>query len=274
MVVEEVKREKKREKKEKPKSVVKPNTLRKALLGKIKEYQKEQEITNIQTPIVKDFQDEFDKSLNYLQDLSKKKRKQKKRTNKNQTVKISSPMVDVELPAELRETKLHVTNDDKPYGCLKNGTKPTYRTWKRLTQKGYEPKPKIQISNPPKIKEPSLREKKLETIKTQFSEKQSTPKYLLKRKTTTRKYKLGKSGKHVSILIKNRHTRKKIQHEMSLLKKKSITDVKNYLRKRGLLKAGSDAPNDVLRQMYEQAILSGEVRNTGKDILLHNFLNP
>ena len=55
--------------------------------------------------------------------------------------------------------------------------------------------------------------------------------------------------------------------------KKSIIDVKNYLRQRNLLKAGSDAPPDVLRSMYENAVLTGDVKNESKDTLLHNFYN-
>ena len=84
---------------------------------------------------------------------------------------------------------------------------------------------------------------------------------------------MGKKGKKIGVLIKNRHTRKKIAHEQSLLKKQGILEVKNYLRKHNLLKCGSNSPNDVLRQMYEQAVLCGDIHNTSKDVLLHNYLN-
>ena len=88
------------------------------------------------------------------------------------------------------------------------------------------------------------------------------------------KYKLGKhdNGK-VSVLIKIAHTRRKVQTEAALLKQKSILDVKNYLRSKNLLKAGSEAPPDVLREIYEQSILTGLVENKAKDTLLHNFFN-
>ena len=86
-------------------------------------------------------------------------------------------------------------------------------------------------------------------------------------------YKLGKKGNKVGVLIKDRNTRKRIQEEHTLLKKKSIMEIKNYLKERNLIKVGSEAPNDVVRHMYEQAVLCGDVENMSKDALVHNFLN-
>lgn len=96
----------------------------------------------------------------------------------------------------------------------------------------------------------------------------------IRKKTIKRKYKLGKqlSKNKVSVLIKNKKTRKKIQHEEKLLKRIHIMDIKNQLVKMGLLKHGSTAPNDVIRKMYENAILSGEINNVNKDVLIHNYM--
>ena len=93
--------------------------------------------------------------------------------------------------------------------------------------------------------------------------------------TRTLKYKLGKNDnkKKIGILIKNSKTRKRIQQEYSLLKQKPIEEVKNYLRNKNLLKVGSSAPNDVLRQLYEQSILSGDIENKASDVLIHNYMN-
>jgi hypothetical protein len=87
------------------------------------------------------------------------------------------------------------------------------------------------------------------------------------------KYTLGKSKikNLVSILIKDRGTRKKILTAQKDLKKKSIQDIKNYLRDHNLIKIGSNAPNDVIRKLYESAMLAGEITNNNTEILLHNL---
>jgi len=177
----------------------------------------------------------------------------------------------------------------------KGGSKPTYRTWLRNTQKN---KPVINVSSvlpsisildtepeensnkeeggheiiapsvtTPSVPAPSVPAPAPPPYKPSFAPKR-------KRITRTLKYKLGKhKDGTVSVLIKNSHTRRKIQNEQSLLKQKSILDIKNYLRKNNLLKVGTQAPNDVLRHLYEQSILAGQVENKSKENLIHNYFN-
>ena len=104
-------------------------------------------------------------------------------------------------------------------------------------------------------------------------EKEKNKKYL--KRTVKRKFTLGKSDKlrRVSVLIKDRQTRKNIINSQKELKKTAITDIKKYLRQHGMIKVGSTCPPDILRKTFESAILTGEVTNTNKDILLHNFLS-
>jgi rubrerythrin len=106
----------------------------------------------------------------------------------------------------------------------------------------------------------------------QKTENEKNKQYL--KKTVKRKFTLGKSDKlrRVSILINNRQTRKNILDTQKELKKTTMTDVKQYLRQHGMIKVGSTCPADILRKTFETAVLTGEVTNTNKDTLLHNYM--
>jgi hypothetical protein len=93
------------------------------------------------------------------------------------------------------------------------------------------------------------------------------------KKTIKKKYTLGKSElkNTIGILIKDKNTRKKILTAQKELKRKNINEIKTYLREHNLIKIGSNAPNDVLRNLYESSMLTGEVTNINIDTLLHNF---
>jgi hypothetical protein len=108
----------------------------------------------------------------------------------------------------------------------------------------------------------------------QEMESKQTPKTYIK-KTVKRKFTLGRSDKsrHVSVLIKDRQTRKNIINVQKELKKKDITDVRKYLRQHGILKVGSTCPPDIIRKMFESALMAGEITNINKETLLHNFLH-
>ena len=94
------------------------------------------------------------------------------------------------------------------------------------------------------------------------------------KQTITKKYKLGKTpgSNVVGVLIKNSDTRRRIQEEHGILRRESIVEIRKYLHDHGLIKVGSDAPPDVLRNIYESAKMTGEISNTNKHVMLHNFL--
>jgi hypothetical protein len=94
-------------------------------------------------------------------------------------------------------------------------------------------------------------------------------------KTIIKRHVIGKSKKsrHVGVLIKNASTRKMITDEYKKLKKTNIAEVKTQLKNNGLLKVGSTAPADILRQTYESSILAGLVKNDSEGTTYHNFMN-
>ena len=180
-------------------------------------------------------------------------------------------------PAAISNFKI-LNSQAPPYSTIKNGSKPTYREWiknKNLNNTTL----KKQVNNEIKIHDKddininTERSVKLQELKKVYKKNGSLPKKYIKKQIKTIKYKLGKIGDKVSVLIKNNETRKKIKRECGILKQTSIKDIKDYLRKQNLLKIGSIAPNDVLRKMYEQSILSGEINNKNGDTLIHNFFN-
>lgn len=107
----------------------------------------------------------------------------------------------------------------------------------------------------------------------ELNELNENKKYI--KKTVKRKFTLGKSDKlrQVSILVKDRQTRKKLVETHKQLKQTNINDIKKFLRQRGMIKVGSTCPADVLRKTFECAMMAGEVTNTNKETLLHNFMS-
>jgi len=94
-------------------------------------------------------------------------------------------------------------------------------------------------------------------------------------RTIIKRHVIGKSKKsrHVGVLIKNASTRKMITDEYKKLKKINISEVKTQLKNNGLLKVGSTAPADILRQTYESSVLAGLVKNDSEGTTYHNFMN-
>jgi hypothetical protein len=357
--------------------------------------------------------DEFNDAMSYLSELSKKTKRDVERQKylNNKTMKnysqmhmhvhspsmemeiAGNPYVSLDLPPELQEPQSsrnyfvpepnsgivnlqYSPDNDVPYGCLKGGIKPSYRSWTSQTRKNYdtyespasqEPEVLVRPPTPPKqrdtsvlnggqqghyisslhkqtptptISGPSLsREQRLANIKQKLQKlqmqemvtnkanenpemknmqttmdviapliknyereleeledldeenishvpdilkysaekekdkKNASRKYI--KRTIRRKFTLGKSLKNgkVSILLKDKKTRKNVIEAQKQLKKTSINDVRKYLRQHGIIKVGSTAPTDVLRKTFESAMLAGEVTNINKDTLLHNFLN-
>ena len=252
-----------------------------------------------------DFNSDFDESLKYLSSLSENTKPVESSALHNQTfrhypVQTSSPIAEFEplvytgslenhpvtSPISLQPPKLSNSSAPK-WGCMKNGSLPTYRTWKTTTQKRHiEPnapiiceQPIISSNIPPLNDSIVKRRAEMRANMNAFNSPIHTkPKnrYLKQKRTVRRTYKLGRSKIHptVSVLISNRTIRNRLMTDAQELKQVPIDDVKRFLVKNGFVRVGSSAPNDVLRKMYETAkLMCGEIKNHNSENLLYNFLH-
>ncbi len=177
---------------------------------------------------------------------------------------IQQPMVlDLKINTDNNDTysgsNVNINNIPIIQNQLNGGTNSNNNNWNNSSNNSNTFNPSKSIGTQSvKIEEEPIERFKKEIVK----------------KTIRRKYKLGKSksANKVSILIKDRNTRRNILNAQKELKKKPLNDVKNYLHNHGLIKIGSNAPNDILRKMYEYSMLSGEINNNSADVLLHNYL--
>jgi hypothetical protein len=102
---------------------------------------------------------------------------------------------------------------------------------------------------------------------------QSSPAFL--RRTVKRTFTLGRRphARRVSVLLKDQYTRKQIQRDQTRLAETPLPDMRTYLRDRGLLRAGSFCPPELLRDTFCTAMMTGEVTNTHPNMRMHNFLH-
>lgn len=271
-------------KKQKSQSLVSPKKMKREFIKKVKNFQQQRQKTisekiNSNSADSTEFENEFNKSLGFLQNMIDSK-------------KNESPVpITLTVPKSLNSTNSKSSTTIKlppppPYSSMKNSSKPTYRQWAKTIKKPeLESKTTLQIEN--KSSEPILKSEralKLEAFKNKIKNNNRNNRNnkiepnddsYIKKKIITKTYKrkLGKIGKTVSVLIKNKDTRRNVQVEKAKLAEKPIVDIKNFLKEKNLIKAGSDCPSDVLRCMYEKCILTGDVENNSSGNLIHNFIN-
>jgi hypothetical protein len=74
--------------------------------------------------------------------------------------------------------------------------------------------------------------------------------------------------------VSNRTLRKRITERLQESKEKSIQEIKRELIKRGLIRVGTSAPNDIIRKMYEtMRMMMGEMRNMNMKTMYYNYIN-
>lgn len=151
------------------------------------------------------------------------------------------------------------------YGNLKGGRLPTYRAYHRTLRN------RNSLNNSGDIHSSKPRSNDHRRGGKRFSTKSRQ----VKKKTIKRTYHLGrnKANNQFAVLIKNNDKNRRIQEEENIIKNKPMHEVKSYLYDKNMIKIGTNAPDVVLRKMYETSILAGDVTNRNPKIRLHNFTN-
>ena len=353
----------------KPRPFIRPNTLKKTLLEKIKQHQQRKHggNENISSPASPNlasnesnlhpadvvdsgddnaaFANSFNDSLSYLQSLSNSRQTAKRNNGakttqsaQQQPVAQFTPLIESVAPAtfaapalvdsaELQQTMRPEINVDVPcsfdddnasqsyssislnsepvWGCLKNGSKPTFRTLhnpNNTTLKAVSAMPFTDtaaaaaaaaavaaadneictatndaIDTTYGTRKQRLDEYKRDHVQTSIKNQQPNIKIReTKQQIITKKYKLGKytnkNGPVIGVLIKNRQTQYNVEKKRNEMKHIPLHTIKARLHKKNLLKVGSIAPPDVLRELYETAVFAGDIEYENEGTLLHNFL--
>ena len=222
------------------------SNIRQLLLDKLKEHKKTRKIETTPTPLLQD--KTFDESCN---------EKEPERLERTMTSEIIS-----EIRSEKTEDKSE--SKDKPYGNLKNGSKPTYKMYQTQS---------IPVQSNPVQINPIQSQHQGQQGQQDYQDEEHVDPIILEEKEVKKTFKLGKSDKTktISILIKNNKTRKKIEDKKTEHKKTHLSTIKNYLKEKNLIKFGSTAPSKLLREMFETSELCGGILNQNKDVLIHNF---
>lgn len=222
--------------------------------------------------------------------------------------------IDLEVPSALTAAlntppiKLTPRPPTPQYGCLKNGNLPTYRTFHNTTQRNVAnmlgggvaaqqsptysnlanslttPTPSSTNTFDAPLSNGTSGNTLLEQIKRHNAVQDNMrgggvgiPKRPQKqRRIVKRTFRVGKSKVYprVGVLVANKTIRNNLANRVQDIKQTPIEQVKRDLVKRGLIKVGSSAPNDVLRKMYESvSMVCGEVHNHNSENLLYNYLN-
>tara|TARA_B100000035_G_C21011978_1_gene560063 strand:- start:450 stop:1418 length:969 start_codon:yes stop_codon:yes gene_type:complete len=275
----------------------KNDTLRKrSILRMIREHHSERNKDNFSkyqeklTPSVKE--NDFEAAKNFFKNMKPEPSK-----NNSYTLKNRDPEINKQIPANsisfnnnhqiqtINANDLHISDDTislnkvplpiSKHGCLKNGDLPTYRQYMNQTRKAYEVDNNnnntLSQSKPSEAFDRANHFKQMEKLKNLKKKKRR-----LQKKTIRTTFKTGKSRIKpcVSVLLANKTIRSNVLEKEHKLKQVPIEEIRKYLIKHGFIRVGTTTPNDVLRKMYESALLiCGEIQNYNSETLMYNFMN-
>lgn len=265
-----------------------------------------------------DFENDFKDSVEFMKKIADKQ----KETHLNQTIKNhnvsvvpsgvvvceQTNLIPVHLEPSFEEPSFEAPTIDQmsfeepsyfaepvkilprpDYGCLKNGSLPTYRAYHNKTMKAVttdlaldnkalDNKVLGQALVAERMRSPTeiLLIEKLKQREMEEKTKNQMAKQKKYKKLLRRTYRVGRDRfrPKVGVLLPNKTIRTNVTTKSYLLKQTPIEEIRKTLVKQGFIKVGSSAPNDVLRKIYESIkMIDGDIKNHNPDNLLYNFFN-
>ena len=189
---------------------------------------------------------------------------------------VSSSLVSsigMPLSTNVAPLSTRVIPPQPTYGCLKNGSLPTYRSVMNKTAKNITTSIKPQPASASASAIERIRARLNERANRQIDVKIPKAK---PNKIIRRTYNVGKDKFRpvVGVLLPNRTIRNNVANKAFKCKHTPVEEIRKFLLRNGFIKVGSTSPNDVLYKMYESIMLiDGEVKNYNPDNLLYNFFN-
>ncbi len=213
---------------------VKSNNVKELLLQKLKEYKKNKSKKSLQPS-----QQQAKINPDFLEKIRKKKNKSEQNVSMNEMNNIDIPPSSASLVHEPTATVIQLNHQTPPYSNLKNTSKPTFREWK--------------------MQEASIQKPENDKIEVEVKKRFNVGK--------------NKTMKKIGILLKNTHTKRQNEESKTKWKRTNLKTVKNYLKKQNLIRYGSSAPTELMREIYEVSQMCGGVNNKNGKVLVDNFVH-
>jgi hypothetical protein len=246
---------------------------------------------------IKDYlSDGYGSSLDYLNDAIRRHQEKRKKRSLKKTAKIKRLSIggyvkeknsnegikDYTKDDTKKDTREGIKNNrvnlegintinEPPYGCLKGGSKPTYKQYKKTLKRSHFVD---NIENEKLTNNLAFSEDIVRLGENKKKPKKKFVNFLKRKKMTIRAGKTKDRKGKLGVFMKNNDIRKRTQKKIDTLKGITIAQMRGYLRERGLIKVGTYAPDDIIRQLYMNSNLAGDITNKNGDVLKHNFFNP
>lgn len=217
-------------------------------------------------PLYSHYKKTMKNKASFITDFNNKHQYQQQQHQMPQISNIQNQIVHTQQQPKINIQESSILMNTKPYNEIINIPEETIEKQENQQLSILQKRPTIL----------SWREKQLENLKNKIKMKREE-KHKKQFKKTIKKYKkikhyTGTYGNKVRVLTKNKRTIKNEKQILNKIHKTKIYHIKKYLRENGFIKYGTDAPDELLRDMYENLVISGEIKNKNYDKHLYNLL--